>query len=551
MSSIARALLCLATLFSGAPLAFAAPSPDRVLSGGARALSALRLLNDRAPYLEYPAHGAFGLIGSQGGPVEVDVAGGGSMRLARTSLEAGFGWRNLKFGIFWDGVKLGGDTNLLFGGFTSGSSLEGSEYGVVNNFIPSVSLSLAPELALTAGLLINNERLRSGVERTNALSPLVRARLLFFDLESGFPEDPESSKLALGTLEAGLGLVKLGTTLGALFSESSRSFWLDLARVVGEVRTFSSFYAAGSNPFILDLASGNVAETDLGLEWRSGMRFPFLAAARVSQAVTGDPGFRRAELEMDLSWTVWDRRIAGCATPSSYWKSMLFWTPFTSFVDGIGSPGVTLVGLSARGFLVRLDDEIHPGFSAGLRVETFTDHVREEDKDEDSEYLWYEGEEQAFVRSYLELRASMNDTFSPAGLPYPDALGVGLFYVVENLEQPPSHDPVVGERAERLERLLDGNRDFRARKETRETSLESRVIEGVVRGVLPGEPKSAGDDSDEDGVSDEMDRCPDQPEDRDGYLDEDGCPDEDNDGDGARDAVDACPTEPGPNDGCP
>ncbi|MBM4131868.1 hypothetical protein FJ250_12720, partial [bacterium] len=39
-------------------------------------------------------------------------------------------------------------------------------------------------------------------------------------------------------------------------------------------------------------------------------------------------------------------------------------------------------------------------------------------------------------------------------------------------------------------------------------------------------------DSDGDGVPDDRDRCPDQPEDRDGFNDLDGCPDLDNDGDG-------------------
>jgi hypothetical protein len=39
-------------------------------------------------------------------------------------------------------------------------------------------------------------------------------------------------------------------------------------------------------------------------------------------------------------------------------------------------------------------------------------------------------------------------------------------------------------------------------------------------------------DHDLDGVPNELDRCPDLPEDIDNYRDGDGCPDEDNDGDG-------------------
>jgi outer membrane protein OmpA-like peptidoglycan-associated protein len=60
-------------------------------------------------------------------------------------------------------------------------------------------------------------------------------------------------------------------------------------------------------------------------------------------------------------------------------------------------------------------------------------------------------------------------------------------------------------------------------------------------------------DRDGDGIKDDVDRCPDQPEDFDGWQDEDGCPDPDNDGDGIPDVDDRCPDIPGPaeNGGCP
>ncbi|MCD6496730.1 MAG: OmpA family protein [Deltaproteobacteria bacterium] len=48
-------------------------------------------------------------------------------------------------------------------------------------------------------------------------------------------------------------------------------------------------------------------------------------------------------------------------------------------------------------------------------------------------------------------------------------------------------------------------------------------------------------DSDDDGVPDDVDKCPGQLEDHDGYKDGDGCPDPDNDGDGIPDARDKCP----------
>ncbi len=59
-------------------------------------------------------------------------------------------------------------------------------------------------------------------------------------------------------------------------------------------------------------------------------------------------------------------------------------------------------------------------------------------------------------------------------------------------------------------------------------------------------------DRDGDGIKDDVDKCPDEPEDFDGFEDEDGCPDPDNDKDGIPDELDKCPNEPGPPpDGCP
>ncbi len=60
-------------------------------------------------------------------------------------------------------------------------------------------------------------------------------------------------------------------------------------------------------------------------------------------------------------------------------------------------------------------------------------------------------------------------------------------------------------------------------------------------------------DGDVDGVSDHLDKCPTEAEDFDSYQDEDGCPEPDNDSDGLIDAQDACPVSAGPadNTGCP
>jgi OOP family OmpA-OmpF porin len=75
--------------------------------------------------------------------------------------------------------------------------------------------------------------------------------------------------------------------------------------------------------------------------------------------------------------------------------------------------------------------------------------------------------------------------------------------------------------------------------------------------MVPGPAENRGcpvvRDSDGDGIPDDLDRCPLDPEDMDGFEDEDGCPDLDNDQDGITDAMDGCPNQPGPleNKGCP
>lgn len=56
-------------------------------------------------------------------------------------------------------------------------------------------------------------------------------------------------------------------------------------------------------------------------------------------------------------------------------------------------------------------------------------------------------------------------------------------------------------------------------------------------------------DLDGDGIPDDSDQCPDQPEDFDGFQDEDGCPDPDNDGDQIPDESDLCPLDPEDYDG--
>jgi hypothetical protein len=64
-------------------------------------------------------------------------------------------------------------------------------------------------------------------------------------------------------------------------------------------------------------------------------------------------------------------------------------------------------------------------------------------------------------------------------------------------------------------------------------------------------------DRDQDGLSDELDACPTDPEDMDGFEDSDGCPEFDNDNDAIADEADKCPDAPEDfdkfedEDGCP
>ncbi len=98
-----------------------------------------------------------------------------------------------------------------------------------------------------------------------------------------------------------------------------------------------------------------------------------------------------------------------------------------------------------------------------------------------------------------------------------------------------------------------------------------QVIGGPAFGIVPGYgvPTArafvgvrftpTNHDRDGDGIGDSQDQCPDDPEDRDGVSDSDGCPDEDpdSDRDGVSDYDDLCPNAPetingiDDEDGCP
>jgi OOP family OmpA-OmpF porin len=87
------------------------------------------------------------------------------------------------------------------------------------------------------------------------------------------------------------------------------------------------------------------------------------------------------------------------------------------------------------------------------------------------------------------------------------------------------------------------------------------VIEGVgvptFRAIAGVSYTAEARDRDGDGIDDNLDQCPTEPEDRDGFEDADGCPDRDNDGDTIMDKDDKCPNQAEDfdgfqdTDGCP
>jgi len=67
--------------------------------------------------------------------------------------------------------------------------------------------------------------------------------------------------------------------------------------------------------------------------------------------------------------------------------------------------------------------------------------------------------------------------------------------------------------------------------------------------IHPSRPEGPDGDADGDGIPDSVDKCPNEPEDKDMFEDSDGCPDLDNDHDGIPDDKDKCPLDPEDKDG--
>ncbi len=90
---------------------------------------------------------------------------------------------------------------------------------------------------------------------------------------------------------------------------------------------------------------------------------------------------------------------------------------------------------------------------------------------------------------------------------------------------------------------------------TYQASEQEQTVNCSGQAVIHSAPSYG--DQDQDGISDQFDRCPKLAEDRDGFEDTDGCPDVDNDHDGIKDQDDRCPNQAETvngfedTDGCP
>ncbi len=82
-------------------------------------------------------------------------------------------------------------------------------------------------------------------------------------------------------------------------------------------------------------------------------------------------------------------------------------------------------------------------------------------------------------------------------------------------------------------------------------TVDWEILLGVYKsfGQPASTPPAAPSDSDGDGLLDPDDACPQEAEDKDGFEDENGCPDLDNDSDGIEDSADECPNDAEDKDG--
>jgi OmpA-OmpF porin, OOP family len=138
---------------------------------------------------------------------------------------------------------------------------------------------------------------------------------------------------------------------------------------------------------------------------------------------------------------------------------------------------------------------------------------------------------------------------------------VGELYGLVGLDSKKIVNGALGDKLGPTAEAIAGVKLYLARNSFFEVGGGWRVLQGYGGGAPRAflgfifEP-SIGD-RDGDGYKDDVDQCPDDPEDFDDFEDEDGCPEPDNDKDGILDVDDKCPNDPETKngyqdeDGCP
>ncbi len=214
----------------------------------------------------------------------------------------------------------------------------------------------------------------------------------------------------------------------------------------------------------------------------------------------------------------------------------------------------TVVVDTEAGYLGRF----RAGINAGMRIRggtsTFTDDPA------------------SYQRLYLGMPSNTNagiqvgnEVIGGLGLSYgivPQKFDVvGEVYGLYGLNSKKIDAGIVGAKLGPTAEAIAGIKLYLARNSFFEIGGGWRVVQGYGGGAPRAfigfifEP-SIGD-RDGDGYKDDVDQCPDDPEDFDDFEDEDGCPDPDNDKDGILDVDDKCPNDPETKngyqdaDGCP
>src|SRR6185503_7903875 len=90
---------------------------------------------------------------------------------------------------------------------------------------------------------------------------------------------------------------------------------------------------------------------------------------------------------------------------------------------------------------------------------------------------------------------------------------------------------------------FEANREAEVAERNAKQAIEKSPRDKCVDKDAP-RPEPGPGDLDGDGILDNVDRCPRVPEDKDGFQDQDGCPEDDNDSDGINDPIDKCPMDP-------